>query len=269
MALNFNDLVIRQIPAEVAYQLVQIYHYSKVMPKLTKISFGGFINNKLEAAVTFGYGVRPYHTINKLFPSLSTKDYLEIGKLCLNDDLPKNSESYFLTRTIKLVKAAMPNVKIIYTWADGMMGKPGYIYQACNFLYGGFITTDRYISNDGEQIHPRSSRQIIEVGGGNPDRVRPTFETMENADIRHYTGKQFRYALFVCGKPERKRLLKESTVDWSIDYPKEGDLAWRVKRQSGWSSCDMPLINPLAHKYHTLKIGNGETQMALPIENKE
>ena len=265
MAPDFRDLQIRPIPVNVAYQLVQIYHYSKVMPKLTKISFGGFIDNKLEAAITFGYGVRPYHTINKLFPSLGTRDYLEIGKLCLNDALPKNSESYFISNTIKMIKKIMPNIKIIYTWADGMMGKPGYIYQATNFLYGGYITTDRYISDIGEQIHPRRSRQIINIGGGDKSRVRPTYQTMKNAGVKQYQGRQFRYALFICDKRETKRLLEESTETWTRDYPKDINLHWRVRGNEGWSECEQPYINPTANIYHrSLRLGNGETQMALP-----
>ena len=33
------------------------------------------------------------------------------------------------------------------------VGKPGFVYQAANFLYGGFIWTQIYINNKGEKIH--------------------------------------------------------------------------------------------------------------------
>ena len=33
-------------------------------------------------------------------------------------------------------------LKYLFTWADGLVGKAGYVYQAFNFLYGGYIWTD-------------------------------------------------------------------------------------------------------------------------------
>ena len=144
--MDFRRLNIKSIPTSIARQLVSEWHYSKVMPKLTKQCYGGFIDGRLLAVITLGWGVRPFHTINKLFPGLDTKDYWEIGKMCLHDGLPRNSESYFMSRVFKLVKKTYPEKKLIYTWADGIMGKPGYVYQAANFLYGGYIWTDTYMS---------------------------------------------------------------------------------------------------------------------------
>ena len=100
------------------------------MPRITKLAIGGFREDSLVAGVSFGYGSRPRHTIQKLFPSLDTKDYLEIGKMCLDDREPKNSESWFLARAISITRKQFPAVKLIFTWADALWGKPGYIYQA-------------------------------------------------------------------------------------------------------------------------------------------
>ena len=65
--------------------------------------------------------------------------------MCMLEELPKNSESVILSKMFKWVKENRPDIKLIYTWADGILGKPGYVYQATNFLYGGFITTDLYL----------------------------------------------------------------------------------------------------------------------------
>lgn len=203
-------------------QMVVKYHYSKVMPKLNKVFLG---DQELHATLSLGWGVRPRHTIQKLFPSLDTKDYLEIGKMCVAESMGPNTESQFLSRVLSWVSRNMPEIKLIFTWADGMLGKVGYIYQAANFQYGGYIWTDTYITRDGEKIHPRATGKI----GG-----RPSFEDIERRQWLHFRGKQFRYVYFLCSKSERKRLLAESTVQWSQNYPKGHDVCWKVRTENGW-----------------------------------
>lgn len=234
-----NKLNIVPIPINVAYQLISKHHYSRVMPKLTEVCYGGFSEEgDLLAVLTLGWGVRPLHTIKKLFPSLTTKDYWEIGKMCLVDELPRNSESYFISKIIKEVKKNYPEKKIIYTWADGIMGKPGYVYQASNFLYGGFIWTDTYITDKGEKVHPRTSQRIIRLNEDGKKRARPSQEQLDKANIYHYMGKQFRYAYFLRNEKELKN---QSTVEWSINnYPKDIDLEWKIRTSDGWTLTTKP-----------------------------
>src|SRR5712664_3071383 len=78
-------LYIEEIQLKVAAEFVKQHHYSKVMPKLNKVVLGLFDATRLVGIITFGWGVRPQHTIQKLFPSLNASDYFEIGKLCLLD----------------------------------------------------------------------------------------------------------------------------------------------------------------------------------------
>jgi len=120
--------------------IINKFHYSKIMPKLTKLCLGAFIHEdtvKLIGVTTWGYGVRPLHTIKKLFPSLKVKDYFELGKFCVDDKYGRNTESQILSKIIKWFKENRKDIKLLFTWADGMLGKPGYVYQASNFLYGG------------------------------------------------------------------------------------------------------------------------------------
>ena len=134
-------------------------HYSPVMPSLTRYYCGYFVKDELQGVITFGYGVRPQHTIKKLFPTLEAKDYLEIGKMCMDDSMAKNSETQMLSAALRWLKIKEPNLKYLFTWADGIVGKPGYVYQAFNFLYGGYIMTDTYVSSKGEKIHPRTMQK--------------------------------------------------------------------------------------------------------------
>ena len=210
-----------------AAQFVSTRHYSAVMPRLTKYYFGYYVKDKLLGVITFGWGTRPKHTIQKLFPSLDTKDYYEIGKMCLDDILPKNSESQLLSKSIDWLKKNT-NIKYLFTWADGIVGKPGYVYQAANFLYGGFSITDTYISKSGEKIHPRTIQGQLPNKEGLKYGHRPNPKQLIELGLSRVKGKQFRY-IYPMSKKYRK-YLKKSTVKCSTNYPKHKDLIWYIKK---------------------------------------
>lgn len=216
---------IKPIDKLTAMEHIFSFHYSKIMPRLTEICLGGFFDGKLEAVMTLGWGVRPVHTIKKLFPSLERTDYYEIGKMCVSEHMPKNTESQFLSGVIHWLKKNT-NKKVLFTWADGILGKPGYVYQSANFLYGGFIWTDIYITDTGEKVHPRTSQGLTEKQGAKIGR-RPDKKFLIKNNWSRYKGKQFRYCYFLCDKRETKRLLKESIELWGKNYPKNRDLEWK------------------------------------------
>jgi len=213
------------------------WHYSCVMPRQTKLCLGGFRDegtSNFQAAISFGWGSRPLHTIKKIFPSLISQDYLDIGKMCLEDAEPKNSESLFLASAIRELKKKYPALKLLYTWADAMWGKPGYIYQASNFLYGGFIWTDVYMTAEGKRLHPLQLQAERRARGA--DTLLRTLAEQKAAGWKHYWGKQFRYVRFLCSADEQEKLLKESPMKWSRMYPKDKDCAWKVQVREGKSS---------------------------------
>lgn len=234
------DYELKEIDKSTALEMVKKYHYSNALPSINKHFVGFYLNGGLVGVVTLGWGTRPLHTIRRLFPSLETKDYYEIGRMCMTEEMPRNSESQMLSRLAKWVKQNCPGVKVLFTWADGMMGKPGYVYQASNFLYAGHIITDFYLK-DGVKIHPRQTKKLFGLDDDARLSVRPTASQMQEFGIEHYRGKQFRYVQFLCSKTEKKRLMAECTVQLSITYPKDADLIWR--RQTGvgsWEESERP-----------------------------
>jgi hypothetical protein len=57
---------------------------------------------------------------------------IELRRLCCIDDTPKNSESFFISRAIKLLKKEWEG-KIIVSYSDLEHGHNGTIYKASNF----------------------------------------------------------------------------------------------------------------------------------------
>lgn len=230
-----------------AAMLVQRCHYSKVMPRITKGCIGGWVNGRLMGVMTLGYGTRPLHTIRIMFPGLTCEDYLELGKFCIDDAMPRNSESQFLARAVPMIKAAFPNVLLLFSWADGILGKPGYVYQAANWYYGGFIWTECYLDVDGVRIHPRTLQGLTADGPGRGPR---DYNTTVAAKLTRWRGKQFRYVLPLCGRRAWRELQASSPFEWRQGgYPKDGDCVWREQVGYGeyeertsipWTGTDYP-----------------------------
>jgi hypothetical protein len=233
------EYAIREVDKFTAAALIQTYHYSKVMPKLTKHYLGIFLDNKMVGVLTLGWGTQPRQTINKLFPGFTTADYYEIGKMCMLPEMPRNSESQMISAVIAWMKVNTPQKKFLYTWADGIVGKVGYVYQAANFLYGGFIWTDIYIGPDGEKIHPRTTKDLCKenaIFSGKEKVFWLTKDFMKVKGISRIKGKQFRY-IMPLNKISR-RLLTKSTVEWTLEYPKQKDLQWKKQTDKGYELLD-------------------------------
>ena len=178
------------------------------MPKINKTFVGFYLDKKLVGLVTLGWGTRPKHTIQKLFPNLDTNDYYEIGRMCMVDAMPRNSESQMISQLVKWMKKNCSNIKILFTWADGMLGKVGYVYQASNFTYTGYSGGEMYLK-DGVKIHVRQMKGLLLKDGEKDSRItiRPTVEQMVELNIDHYKGKQYRYIKFLCNKTEKKKFI--------------------------------------------------------------
>jgi len=151
---------IKPTDKDLSTSFIQSRHYSPVMPRITKYWLGAYCDEDLVGLLTLGWGTRPRHTIQKIFPTLDTSDYYEIGKLCMDDSMPHNSESHMLSKVVKWMKLNTPHARYLFTWSDGLVGKPGYVYQSSNFLYGGFIWTDTYVSESGEKITPDITKSV-------------------------------------------------------------------------------------------------------------
>lgn len=242
--MKFN-FIIKEIDKYTAAELVQKYHYSKVMPRLTKFYLGVFDDERLVGVLTLGWGTQPLATIRKLFPTLTTKDYYEIGKMCMLPEMPQNSESQMLSSIIKWMKINLPERLFLYTWADGIVGKVGYVYQSANFYYGGYIWTDIYIGPDGEKIHPRTSKNLCAENAifSNKDKIFwLTRDFMKMKGITRIRGKQFRYIMPLSKKA--RNMIDKSKVKWTIEHPKKCDLEWKKQIDVGYEVLkEMPPID--------------------------
>jgi len=80
---------------------------------------------------------------------------LELRRLCLIDETPKNAESFFVSRTIKWLKGNT-DWEFILSYADMEQGHSGVIYRASNFEYLGVTGAGKTLEVDGKRFHIRT-----------------------------------------------------------------------------------------------------------------
>lgn len=80
---------------------------------------------------------------------------LELRRLCLIDDTPKNAESFFVGWTIRWLKKNT-DWEFILSYADEEQGHSGVIYRAANFKYLGKTSTGKSLEVDGKKFHIRT-----------------------------------------------------------------------------------------------------------------
>ena len=232
-----------------AKRFVADHHYAVDSPPTVKLCHGLIVGGCEVGVALWGYGVRPLHTIKRLFPSLGTNDYWELCRFCVLDEMPANTETQFLRLCIKSIKTLFPQIKVILSWADGMRGKPGYIYQAANFLYGGYIKSEFYTDAAGQVIHPR----LLITRYGTRTKAKQA-----ELGLTKYWGRQFRYITFLCSHKERKRLLAESPFIWGQNYPKAADLQFEKQAGEGSrESCQLPMLKGSGQFRHPAPLFEG------------
>ena len=142
---------------------------------------------------------------------------IELHRLHIKDGTPKNMESWFISRCLKLLKIDNPQIKAVLSFSDSTEGHTGIIYQATNAYFIG--KTDNaifYRDNAGRLHHPRQNGENI---------------TEEIAEQKGWH-KELRYSknrylyLLPASRTEKKRLVKMCRYDitnkkWCIKCGKE------------------------------------------------
>lgn len=222
-----------------AEYFIKKYHYSKIMPRINKYYLGFYEKKELVGVVTLGYGTQPLQTIKKIFykHNVLSKDYLEIGKMCfiprMNDT--KSFGSQVISMLVKWLKINLPEVSFLYTLADGIMGKVGYVYQASNFYYIGQFSTSVYMDRKTkEKIHPRSAKKLCEENAIYENKNKIfwlTHSFCEYKGIDKISGLMFRYVYPLSKKA--KKMLYEYDEYINNKYPKENALVYKKRVLSG------------------------------------
>lgn len=122
---------IRPIDRKLANHIQLQNHYLQTRASCTyAFALHSKITDEIVGVILYGNPTSPI-TID-ICGEANRKNVIEITRLWIQDNTPKNIESYFISNTIKLV-----DEPIIVAFADPDAGHIGIVYQAANFLYTG------------------------------------------------------------------------------------------------------------------------------------
>lgn len=147
-----KEIDIRVIPASVANPFVKKHHYSgKVVPN-SQLHFGAFLDGQLHGVLSYGCSMNKKATAN-LVSGTGWNEFLELNRMAFDDVLPRNSESFCIGKTLRMIKKQAPQIKWVISFADGTQCGDGTIYRASNFVLTGIKRNTAILENSkGERI---------------------------------------------------------------------------------------------------------------------
>jgi len=200
---------VRSIATEDCKEWLLFKHYAK---RLCPIEFAfGLFNDKniMEGVMTVGTPVS--NTLRNLW----NNEYklMELNRLVVNENLPKNTLSFFVSQAVKM----LPNPLVLVSYADTSKNHHGYIYQATNWHYTGLSAkfNDYYVKGM-EHLH---NGTIMDMSRGKENRVEWLKQKFGDDLIMIERDRKHRYFMFLGNKRDKSKMLK--MLPYKIEnYPK-------------------------------------------------
>jgi hypothetical protein len=153
--LNNGQYEIKCVERAKIKSLIESKHYSgSINGVQSTYHFAMYKDGELIGAMLYGnlgmanawkkYGDKP-------------EDVIELRRLVLIDDTPKNSESFFIGWTLRWL-TKNTNIKTIVSYADPNYGHSGTIYRATNFTHVGMTSRGKVIMFNGKKYHDKTIR---------------------------------------------------------------------------------------------------------------
>ena len=127
-----KEIIIKVIPSKIANPFIIKHHYSGKAVNNSKLHFGAFLDGKLHGVLSYGPSIDKKKML-KLVEGTQWNECLELNRMAFDDYLPRNSESYCIAKTLKMIKRNAPQIKWVISFADGCSCGDGTIYRASNF----------------------------------------------------------------------------------------------------------------------------------------
>lgn len=202
-------------------------HYARRVPPISH-TFALYDNdNVMQGVCTYGPPARHLNNGYGCFNNELCIDTFELNRLCVNDGLPKNVLSFFVSQTLKQMQAP----SCIVSYADSNNNHHGYIYQATNWLYTGQSQSGPIYFNTrtNKVVH---SRTISSMFGHAIQSELPDYITFTQEE-----GGKHRYFMFI-GNKKQINIMKRAFKYDIIQYPKGNN----ERYDSSYKTSDQTLL---------------------------
>lgn len=202
-----DALYVAQIPCALAREVIQRHHYSHSVVNNSYIHLGVYRHGAFEGVLQWGYALMPAGA-GRIVEGTVQGQYLELNRMWISDDAPRNTESRAISYALKYIRRACPSVAWVQSFADERCKGLGVVYQACSFLYVGAHFSPFYVL-DGEVYHKLNA--TARSRGGRAAYLRAHIDRAQVVQWR-----QFRYVRFL--KTDWRQRLRLPV----LPYPKPG-----------------------------------------------
>jgi hypothetical protein len=165
-----GGLKVSPIEPAMAAKYVVMHHYLHRRPPIS-YAFGLLEGWDLVGVLTLGTPAsrETQKSVCPSDPSLA----LELNRLWVHDRMPRNTETYFMARALKLTPP-----RIVFSYADTAQGHQGYVYRAANWWFAGvtdeerktprfdYVATRTETSLFGEEVKELHTRDAFRGGAG-------------------------------------------------------------------------------------------------------
>lgn len=209
MKTRVIDYTIKPIASKDANEMVVESHYLHRRAS-TMFAYGLFDGEEMIGCVIYGKPASPSLCVGVCGVEESSK-VLELTRLWIKDGTPKNTESYLIGRSLRL----LPKEKdIIVSYAEIGAGHIGIVYQATNWIYTGM--SDRHVEWRLDGISGSHSRHLFDEHGGVNGAKAYFGDRLE----RHERPRKHRYVYFNSSSKQRKKELLDKLKYKVQPYPK-------------------------------------------------
>lgn len=204
---------IRRVNYLTAANMVRDFHYAHVVPSIM-FSTGMYVDNVLAGVVT--YCNCTTEEMRQCCGKENREFVWELNRLFIHDWAGRNSESWLIAQSLKLLKRSEPKIKVVLSYADPKYGHTGVIYQATNWLYAGMSRNSKDVGEVIIDDVKYTAKTIYDKCGATTKKA--ILETYPHAEIVLRRQKH-RYVMFL-GKNQVKEEMR-AALKWPIlPYPK-------------------------------------------------
>lgn len=226
-AFKREDFEVRSIPFSEAKEWVLKKHYAHRIPSIS-YAFGLYRDFCLCGVCTFGMPASPDLIIGSM--GIEYKDiFLELNRLVVNDGLPMNALSYFVSGCLKL----LPRPMVVVSYADSGMGHHGYIYQATNWIYTGL--SDKHITYIVDGLEGKHDRHLAD-GAEKVGRGKSKYDALVQKYGDRVTvserSRKYRYFQFLGDRRQVRKMRKDLKYNVIASYPKGNNLRYDASYQT-------------------------------------
>lgn len=154
---DISKYQVKIIDCATAKQYIIEHHYSHGCHHSPFPCYGLFDKNILIGVLMFATPCSE-NVRSSIFGKEYKDNVIELHRLHILDVTPKNTESWFISKCLKLLLQDRPQTWAVISFSDTTQGHEGIIYKASNFMFCGKTgKTTFYMDKNNRLHHPRQN----------------------------------------------------------------------------------------------------------------